>query len=99
MVIDSEGKLKETQIGDWNKFWKNKKNWWESQAKKTTTKKIKQPEWWMEYSEIDAKGFASLEVTLGGRTFGPLSTKPEKVTTGKKDSDVKPMTMSTWSYY
>ena len=51
MVIDSEGKLKETQIGDWNKFWKNKKNWWESQAKKTTTKKIKQPEWWMEYSE------------------------------------------------
>mmetsp|Transcript_15384 Transcript_15384/g.32152 ORF Transcript_15384/g.32152 Transcript_15384/m.32152 type:complete len:329 (-) Transcript_15384:260-1246(-) len=108
ITVDRDGTVKEkkwndTTDGTGDKFWKNKPNWWESQAKKEKDEKIKTPEWWCEWSEIKAKdnknnGLPSYVAKYNGKTFAPMSVKEKAVTTGKKDKDVQEMLMSTWGY-
>jgi len=105
-----DGALKGDTMDDDDMFWKNKKNWWKSQAKKSSKDdEPLKPEWWMDYGEVTTKGnFASLATEYQGQRFGPLSTDPDdvgKITTGfdkdtmEGDKDAKPMLRSTWGYY
>lgn len=85
ITVDDDGKIKEKKWNDdtggkGDKFWKNKPNWWQSQAKEKKEEKIKTPEWWMEWAEIPGKknnnnGLPSYAATYNGKVFAPLSVK------------------------
>lgn len=85
------GDLTEDVDAKKTKFWLNRPNWWESQSKKSDSKKDKKPDWW---TDGDA---------YKGARLGPLSTDPGKVVASKDDvkekTDVYPMVSSTWGYY
>jgi hypothetical protein len=50
-----DGALKGDTMDDDDMFWKNKKNWWKSQAKKSSKDdEPLKPEWWMDYGEVSA---------------------------------------------
>lgn len=84
------GDLTEETDDKKSKFWLNRPNWWESQAKKDDKKKESKPNWWKDSDSYKGTRF-------------PLSSDPEKVTASKDDvkkkTDVYPMVSSTWGYY
>lgn len=97
----SDGALENTTMDDDAMFWKNKKNWWASQAEETEeTASAPTPGWWMDYGEVKTgSGFNSLATKYNGQAYGPLSSDPKKVTTEEEEEDIAPMFASTWGYY
>ncbi|KAJ1451127.1 BTB/POZ protein [Pelagophyceae sp. CCMP2097] len=84
------GALVEEQAAPKTKFWLNRPDWWESQAKTAPPKEDPDTDWW-----TDKEDYKSTR-------FGPLSTNPIKVVANKeevkKNKDVYPMVQSTWGY-